>query len=219
MEIRYGDMIVARAPYSRSSLEFHPEFLPFMQTNNLPRIPTAGNAAWARRLTPIPCNNDITKMFKPNPGIDDELKAEAAGIFNEILRHARKVLADGLVFPESIKKAREDYRNAEDFFGEWVTDCLEVIPESESEMLEEYTADKSALYISFIDYAEKAGESRDVSRKWLCNMIRQRFPGIREDSKKVNGVTRRRFLGIRLKGKSDDAVTESYAKLRIMESA
>lgn len=209
-----GDKIVARAPYSRSSLEFNPAFVPFMQTNNLPHIPTAGNAAWARRLTPIACNNNIMKMFKPDPAIDDVLKAEAAGIFNLILEHALIVLAKGLTIPESVRKAREDYRNSEDLLGEFIDDCVEVMPESESAVLEEYTVSKSALYIAFSNYANNAGEGDSIkSRKWFCNMVRQRFPGIREDSKKIDGVTYRRFLGIRLKGKSDEAVTESYAKL------
>ncbi len=161
-----GDKIVARAPYSRSSLEFYPVFVPFMQTNNLPHIPTAGNAAWARRLTPIACNNNIMKMFKPDPAIDDVLKAEAAGIFNLILEHALIVLAKGLTIPESVRKAREDYRNSEDLLGEFIDDCVEVMPESESAVLEEYTVSKSALYIAFSNYANNAGEGDSIkSRK------------------------------------------------------
>ena len=76
-----------------------------------------------RRIKLIPFNVDLTDMV--DTSIPDRLKKEKSGILNWQLSGYNSFKSRGLDDePEVVKMATSDYKNDEDTFGYFVSDCL-----------------------------------------------------------------------------------------------
>lgn len=122
-----SDELVARhirqAPFT-----FKPVFKPLIHGNQRPKITTGDEALW-RRLHMVPYNFTATT---PDIYLEQKLLLEAPGILYRAWQGYREWKATGLVAPEVVVEAREEYRS--ETFGdveEFIDERCEVGPEFE----------------------------------------------------------------------------------------
>ena len=94
--------------------------------------------------------------------------------------------ANGLVRPEAVQAATAEYFDNQDLFGQWLEEECEVEPGNEYKS--ETTA---ALFLSWSEYAQRAGESPGSKKSFSEAMQRRGF----EPHKGSKGV--RIFRGVR----------------------
>ncbi|GAX04579.1 phage primase [Secundilactobacillus pentosiphilus] len=115
-----GDTVTARFLYGKE-FEFKPEFKLWLATNHKPIIRGTDDGIW-RRLMLIPFNVKI-----PDNRVDKDLKyklqREEVGILNWMVEGALKWQHEGLVPPQSVRQASNDYRNEMDVTAEFIEEC------------------------------------------------------------------------------------------------
>ena len=123
------DTITARHLYERE-FEFIPQFKLFINTNYLPLIAddTLFSSGRINVLT-------FDKHFEPNeqdPKLKDTLKQadNISGIFNWCLEGLRMYRSEGLSPPECVISATKQYRESNDKLQNFIDDCLEITPGS-----------------------------------------------------------------------------------------
>lgn len=112
--------IRARRLYE-NSWEFEPTHKILLDCNHLPRIAGTDLGIW-RRIKPVPFLQTIPEAERDGK-LADKLKAEASGILNWMLEGLRKWKAEGLTEPMEVKIAVKDYKDGEDIFGRFLTEC------------------------------------------------------------------------------------------------
>jgi len=101
-----GDIITARAPYAKHSIEFVPQATFALAVNDRPHVPDSGDGTWGRiRLMPFEAHID-----KPDPDFEARLREEAAGILAWAVRGAVAWRRDGLCPPDEVMAATSEYR-------------------------------------------------------------------------------------------------------------
>lgn len=124
-----GDRLNVRTLRS-SPVEFKPSHLLLMITNNKPHISAEDKAIWERviliqfddRFVDEPSG---PRDHKRDPYLMDKLLLEAPGILAWLVRGYMYWNQKGLVKPEKVKVATEEYHDEEDTLGQFVQDCLE----------------------------------------------------------------------------------------------
>jgi putative DNA primase/helicase len=119
-KITGNDPMTARFLYGEY-FSFVPTFKIFMATNHKPVIKGTDHGIW-RRIKLIPFTTRIHDE-KQDKELDCKLKTEASGILNWLLEGAEMWQKNGLVAPEIILKATEDYRKEMDVIGSFITEC------------------------------------------------------------------------------------------------
>ena len=79
-------------------------------------------------------------------------------------------LANGLVRPESIISATNDYFEEQDLFGHWLEECCDVERENHHKW-----ENATALLESWRDYAEAAGERPATTRSMSSALVSRGF--------------------------------------------
>ena len=182
-----GDTITARRMH-RDFYGFRPTHQLVMQTNHRPRVAGTDEGIW-RRLRLIPFDR-IVPAEQRDPKLADTLKAEAPGILAWCLEGWRKYQASGLTTPRAVIAASQEYRDASDVVGAFITE--------ECELGLQFTTPSSELYRSYVTWCEEAGE-RPRSQRELGMRLAER--GL-EQARIGKG---RRWRGIRLTGDASDA--------------
>ena len=119
-----------------------------------------------RRFNLIP----FTATFAPDE-IDRELRdiklpREWPGILQWALDGREEFLRQGLNPPECVREASAEYLDEEDKAGRWLADCCVAAPDRR--------VSAGALYVSFREWCEEAGESFTPSQKWLARELKKR---------------------------------------------
>lgn len=182
-----GDRIVARTTYGKSSVEFRPTWTPFMPTNHKPIIKNDDHGIW-RRLVPIPFLRkfDSDTTLVKDPKRKERLESEREGVLNWLVKGCLRYQREGLRFPESVRKAKDVYRDDMDLLSEWIETCCEVDPS--------YREAPTRLWDSWKEFAAAGGFLKMIdSKPALLRRLDNRFPSIRG----AKGVRFRE--GIRLK--------------------
>lgn len=111
---------------NKGFFNFLPSFKLTAQGNYRPKITGTDDGIWARvRMVPwtvrIPDSEiDIT--------LPDQLKREASGIFNHMLRGLIDLKENGLIESDNIKAATDKYRDQSDQLGRFLHDCTADTP-------------------------------------------------------------------------------------------
>jgi putative DNA primase/helicase len=176
-----GDRIPARF-MRQDFFEFTPIFKLAIVGNHKPRIKTV-NKAIRRRMNLIPFTVTITDQEK-NIRLTDDLKEEWSGIMQWMIDGCLAWQSDGLARPKTVADATDEYLDAEDVIGAWISEeCIYDVNHWES---------IAKLYGHFALWAKQSGEYVISKRDFSAKLEGQ--PGMRP--KKFNHG--RGFCGLKL---------------------
>jgi P4 family phage/plasmid primase-like protien len=148
-----GDKITARF-MRQDFFEYSPQFKLVIVGNHQPRLRNVDDAA-RRRFNIIPF---VHKPERPDPELEKKLRAELPSIFRWAINGCLDWQANGLVRPDVVQIATEEYFSDQDLVKQWLNECCGLENHHESAMKE--------LFESWSKYAKENGEEpRDSS--WL----------------------------------------------------
>lgn len=174
-----GDKITARF-MRQDFFEFTPQFKLVIVGNHQPILRNV-DAAARRRFNIIPF---VHTPINPDSELESKLKAELPGIMRWAIDGCLDWQSNGLVRPEVVLAATDEYFESQDLFGRWFEEQCDTSDKKA------WTATKD-LYASWAAYARRSGEEPgDVRRFGPMIARRGLLP------KKQKGV--RGFLGVRL---------------------
>jgi|SRR5665213_390140 len=176
-----GDKIAARQLY-REAIEFDVTFKLWLAANHRPDIRGVDEGIW-RRVRLIPFDVQIPEAER-DPNLLDALKAELSGILGWALDGCIAWRAGGLMAPERVLVATQDYREESDVMGTFLSDCCDIGTG--------YSVSASQLFMSYQAWAGHNG-LRGMSNTAFGRKLGDRGFGTTRDS---SGRTER--LGIRL---------------------
>lgn len=135
------DMITAREIYERE-IEFIPKFKLFINTNFLPLV-NDDSVFSSGRIKVVSFDRHFEKE-EQDKTLKDKLKStdNTSGILNWCLEGLRLYRKEGLIPPDAIQKATDDYRQKSDKIKTFLDECLEEDPEKNtrlSSLYEEYS--------------------------------------------------------------------------------
>ncbi len=127
--------------------EFNPTFKIFLQTNHKPKIRGTDEGIWSRpRLVPF------TKFYPPEkriPDLEEQLIRELPGILRWAVEGCLLWQKEGLGTTPEIDEATAQYKEEEDFTGNFLKECCSRIPGQQILSLK--------LYEAFKNYAKASG--------------------------------------------------------------
>lgn len=135
---------VTERPLYKNERTFMPSHTLIMATNHLPRVGSTDTGTW-RRIAVVP----FKAVFEGKKEIKDYATVlyqdDADAILSWIVEGAMRYIKNDykIILPEIVKVATKNYCNAEDWLGNFITDCCEVG-----------------------DYEESGGNLYDAYREW-----------------------------------------------------
>lgn len=120
-----GEPIQARR-LNRDYFKFRPSFKLTMSGNYRPKIDGTDEGIW-RRVVLVPWNITIDVV---DPDLPAKLHAEGSGILNRLLDGLRDYLEAGLIIPDDVAAATQDYREDSDPLGRFLNEAVEIAEES-----------------------------------------------------------------------------------------
>jgi putative DNA primase/helicase len=179
-----GDPITARF-MRQDNFTFTPTFKLAIIGNHKPRLQSVNEAA-RRRFNIVPLDRTPAN---PDPHLEHKLRDEAPSILRWMIDGCLDWQeANGLVRPQSVLAATEEYFEAQDLFSQWLDDECDVEPGNRWK-----SAKSGSLFSSWSDYAKRASEDPG-SKVIFADELKQR--GLVPE-KGTGGV--RQYAGIRLK--------------------
>jgi putative DNA primase/helicase len=160
-----GDPISARF-MRQDFFTFQPQFKITIVGNYKPALQNVDEAL-RRRFNIIPFTR---KPDKPDKELESKLRAEWPQILRWMIDGCIDWLANGLVRPESIISATNDYFEEQDLFGHWLEECCDVERENHHKW-----ENATALLESWRDYAEAAGERPATTRSMSSALVSRGF--------------------------------------------
>lgn len=169
-----GDSITAR--YMRGEwFEFRPVGKLQLTTNHLPRM--SDDAATWRRIHLIPWPVIIPEHERDGYLKDTLIREESNGILNWIVQGALAWHAEGLNPPQAIRDALAQYQEDEDIVGQFVGECLDVVPPLPGAV----GRDVASIYQTYAGWARREGHPVN-GQKWLTTRLKKVY-----EYKRVNG--------------------------------
>jgi putative DNA primase/helicase len=157
-----GEPIQARN-LNRSFMRFYPRFKLSISLNHEIKIGGTDEGIWSR-ITKVPWPIIIPKE-KRDRDLAHKLRNEASGILNWMLDGLTDWLEHGLVIPEQVKVATEEYRRNSDQLGRFLEACTVIKPGAR--------AQSSVLHAVFNAWSKVSGGS-EWSNKGLANALHDR---------------------------------------------
>lgn len=161
-----GSPITARE-LREKPFDFRPSGKLWMECNAFPVARGDDDGVW-RRINPILFERQVPvdKIDRMLPG---KLQAERAGILNWLLEGVGDWLALGLMPPERVRKALDDYRKQSSPFGDWLVErCVVGQAAAGARTL------SKELYDNYKTWAEDQGHDRPMSMRAFGDALHQR---------------------------------------------
>lgn len=178
-QITGGDRISARF-MRRDFFEFIPQFKLVIVGNHAPVLVNVDEAA-RRRFNIVPFTRTPPH---PDPDLETKLKHEAGRILNWAIEGCLDWQANGLIRPEAVEAATNDYFDDQDMFGQWINERCDVAA-GKFEM-------PTPLYNDWAEFARASGEDPGSQRGMSSKLTRAGFR-----RRKSNGI--RAYHGLSLK--------------------
>lgn len=177
-----GDAITARF-MRQDFFTFRPAFKLTIIGNHKPGLRSV-DAAARRRFNLVPFTR---KPARPDRELEEKLRAEWPGILRWMIEGCLDWQRNGLVRPESVTAATEEYFAGQDTFGAWLDD------ECDAEPGNTWKSERSAdLFAAWQRYAKDAGEVPGTRKGFADQMQRRGFA----NDKGAKGA--RKYRGLRL---------------------
>lgn len=168
-----GEKLTARFLYS-NSFDFSPQFKIFYSTNHKPRITGTDDGIW-RRVKRIP----FKAIYGDKEGLDErgrmiqlkdkdlpeKLKKEVEGILTWCIEGFVKWQKEGLIMPEELKKATEEYRSESDLIKTFLDESCVIQPSCKVSVKE--------LYKTYCIYCDENSE-RVVSNRIFSQKMKEK---------------------------------------------
>jgi putative DNA primase/helicase len=181
-ELTGGDTISAR--FMRGEwFDFKPVCKLWLGTNHKPQIRGTDHAIW-RRIRLVPFEVQIPEPER-DPMLGEKLAAELPGILAWAVEGCIAWQREGLQSPPAVLAATEDYREAEDMLGQFLTDRCH---KGDSAVVA-----VDDLYSAFVDWMEP---ERAWSKKAFGSRIAER--GFNQGRPYINGDQKRAWMGLAL---------------------
>ncbi|WP_395675982.1 phage/plasmid primase, P4 family [Inquilinus sp.] len=161
-----GDKVTARF-MRQDDFTFRPMFKLLIIGNHQPALHNV-DAAMRRRFNIIPFAH---RPPVPDLELGDKLVAEYPAILRWMIGGCLDWQAHGLVRPDVVREATEQYFSDQDLIGQWLDECCE-IQASFADMSE-------TLFKSWSTWAAKAGEEAGTEKKLVAALGKLRFRKIR----------------------------------------
>lgn len=129
-ELTGADTLNARAPYGKRNVEFSPNHLLILLTNNRPKAPAGDDALWDRTHL-IPFNvRFVDDPHAPNErpadhNLPEKLKAELPGILAWMVNGCLEWQKKGLAPPDIVKMSTTEYRHDEDEVEQFIDEICD----------------------------------------------------------------------------------------------
>ena len=126
-EVTGGEALTARDLH-QGYFDFLPIFVAHMSGNGYPRITGLDNGIWRRMAVvhwPVQLKPEEQKDFEE---VLAEFEPEHPGILNWLIEGVRIYLEEGLVIPEAVAKATQDYRDEMDPTANFCAACVSPSP-------------------------------------------------------------------------------------------
>jgi putative DNA primase/helicase len=144
-------------------------FKPLLATNHKPEIKGVDEGIW-RRVVLLPFTVTI-----PTPERDqrlgEKLERELSGILSWALVGLDDYLRNGLVVPNEVVAATQDYGNEQDLHGGWIDDNCIFTPEVSDEF--------AASYEDYVGWCEKNSEEPINKAKFSASLGERGCPARR----------------------------------------
>lgn len=119
-----GNARISARKIAKDPFEFEATFKIWMAGNNRPRVTDTSEGFWRRMdLVPFDATIPAERRVKDYTRV---LVDERPGILNWALEGLRAYLEQGLIPPDRVRIAGQDYRDEENIFGQFVADCFAV---------------------------------------------------------------------------------------------
>jgi putative DNA primase/helicase len=128
--------------------DFVPQFKLTLSGNHKPAIRGQDRGIW-RRFILVPWEQNIPEKDQDKQ-LPAKLWAERAGVLNWLLDGARIWLEKGLVVPDSIKAATDEYREDSDPLGRFLRECVREAPGC--------SVQASVMYGAYVDWCKVNAE-------------------------------------------------------------
>ena len=163
--------------------EFAPKFKLMIAGNHKPSLRSVDEAI-RRRMHLIPFVVTIPPADRDEQ-LTEKLKAEWGGILQWAIDGCLEWRRVGLGQADAVRKATDEYLDAEDSFALWLEECCQ-----RTDMAHETAAD---LFGSWKGWADRTGEASGSQKRFSQTMFARGF-----EAKRQGGTGRTGFIGIRL---------------------
>ena len=172
----------------QNSFEFVPQMKLVIVGNNQPSLSDVDTAI-QRRFNILPFDHPPKRK---DPKLMGKLRCEFPGILAWAMQGALDWQVNGLVRPEVVRRATQDYFETQDTFGQWLEEHCEI-----GDRFQDTSED---LWESWCDYALAVGEGTGSKTRTFPETLKQR--GFIKVGR-VPGKRGRGFKGLKLLIKSD----------------
>jgi putative DNA primase/helicase len=172
----------------QDSFEFRPQFKLTLLGNHAPLISNLDDAI-RRRFIIVPFTK---KPDKPDPKLEEALRAEWPGILQWAIDGTLDWLANGLIIPDTVIEATTEYFDEQDLLAQWLEACCHVAPNDQN-----VAGKTAALFGSWEEFAERHGENPGTQRSFNEKMRNRGF--VRKKKRLPDGDNTPVFLGLELK--------------------
>ena len=163
-QITGEDELTARFLYGEY-FSFKPTFKIYMATNHKPRIKGADNGIW-RRIKLIPFTVTIPPEQRDKQ-LTEKLLAENSGILNWLLQGYTLWKKEGLIEPDVIKEANEEYRYDMDSIQAFINEVLNI------DATQKWRLPTKDLYDVYLRWCGKNNE-KALSQKGLAVRMQEK---------------------------------------------
>lgn len=185
-ELTGGETIVARDLFS-GYMDFIPIFIAIMSGNGYPRITGTDDGIW-RRMAVVHWPRKIAKEDRREfDEIVTSFEPEYAGILNWLIEGVHIFLKEGLVIPEAVNLATQEYRDEMDRTAGFVARCIE--KDSNADPLQ-----GKDLYAAYVDDTHDQG-GKPMTLNAFGRIMGKKF----QKERTATGVV---YHGIKLKARA-----------------
>ena len=167
-EVTGGEELTARDLFS-GYFDFRPIFTAHMSGNGYPKITGTDNGIWRRMAVihwPVKLDEKEQRDFED---VVSEFEPEYSGILNWLIAGVLTYLDEGLVIPEAVKVATQEYRDEMDPTSAFCAAC--VVPVEGSEVA------AKELYEAYVAYVKDQGgkDARPLSHVRFGKIMQSKY--------------------------------------------